>query len=33
MIEDVEQIVSKALSEVIHRLSVLVDEFSLLFHY
>lgn len=32
MVEDVEQRVSKALSEEIRRLSVLVDEFSLPFH-
>lgn len=32
MVEDVEQRVSKALSEEIHRLSVLIDEFSVPFH-
>ncbi|XP_059485368.1 transmembrane GTPase Marf [Neocloeon triangulifer] len=32
MVEDVEQRVSKALSEEIHRLSTLVDEFNLPFH-
>ncbi|CAB3385263.1 Hypothetical predicted protein [Cloeon dipterum] len=32
MVEDVEQRVSKALSEEIHRLSTLVDEFNLAFH-
>lgn len=32
MVEDVEQRVSKALSEEIRRLSVLIDEFSVPFH-
>ncbi|XP_076670680.1 mitochondrial assembly regulatory factor [Andrena cerasifolii] len=32
MVEDVEQRVSKALSEEIHRLAVLIDEFSVPFH-
>lgn len=32
MVEDVEQRVSKALSEEIRRLAVLVDEFSVPFH-
>lgn len=32
MVEDVEQRVSKALSEEIHRLAVLVDEFNVPFH-